>query len=258
MSDSYHFSSIGYFCAQKSKKYMLPRQPSASVENLGTIILDPDQNFEQALEGVEGFSWIWVLFCFHESNGWKHKVQPPNSAKKQGVFATRAPYRPNPVGMSCVRLLEVKKRKLFIQHHDILDGTPILDIKPYVVSADSRPDATQGWIPEKTSFQIRIEEPAVTQLCWLKEQGLDLLATVRPTLESQPTPSPHNRIKQLSSGRFELACGTWRLRYNLEERNLVIESVHTGYDAETLAGTTPSRWDDVALHQAYASNVKST
>lgn len=126
-----------------------PRQPrvrdaSASEDVRGEIHVA--QGLQNALADLDGFSHLWVLFLCHHTRGWNSKVQPPRDVQKRGVFATRSPARPNPIGLSCVRLLRIEKRVLFVGDHDLLDGTPILDVKPYLPYCDSVPEASIGWV----------------------------------------------------------------------------------------------------------------
>lgn len=113
-----------------------------------TIELEPDLPLE-ILQDLEGFSRIWIIFHFHRSQGWAPVVVPPRGPRiKRGVLATRSPHRPNPIGLSSVELVAVEGRSLHIRGQDFLDGTPVLDIKPYVPYADAFPDAGSGWIHE--------------------------------------------------------------------------------------------------------------
>ncbi len=149
-----------------------PRQPRvepASVEGVAHGEIHVAQGLQNALHDLQGFSHIWVLFVCHHTRGWNSKVKPPRGTEKVGVFATRAPARPNPIGLSCVRLLRVEKRVLFIGDHDILDGAPILDIKPYLPYCDSVPDARIGWVEG-------VAHDAADHLEWWDEKGAKLPA----------------------------------------------------------------------------------
>ena len=100
----------------------------------------------QAYRDLAGFERIWLLFAFHRSEGWKPEVRPPRGGGKRSVLATRSPHRPNPIGLSAVELVSVAPDGLRVRGLDLLDGTPILDIKPYVPYADAFPGAAAGWI----------------------------------------------------------------------------------------------------------------
>lgn len=110
-----------------------------------TIAFVPDFP-EAAFRDLAGFARIWLLFVFHRSEGWKAEVKPPRGGGKRSVLATRSPHRPNAIGLSAVELLGIDGNTLRVCGVDLLDGTPILDIKPYVPYADAFPDAAAGWI----------------------------------------------------------------------------------------------------------------
>jgi tRNA (adenine37-N6)-methyltransferase len=101
---------------------------------------------DAALKDLAGFQRIWLIFVFHRSEGWKAEVKPPRGGGKRGVLATRSPHRPNAIGLSAVELIAIEGRSLRVRGVDLLDGTPILDIKPYVPYADAFPDSVAGWI----------------------------------------------------------------------------------------------------------------
>ena len=103
---------------------------------------------EKVIQDLSGFERIWLIFAFHLSEGWKNCVKPPRGGPKRGVLATRSPHRPNSIGLSAVELLKIEGRTLHLRGVDLLDGTPVLDIKPYVPYADAFPEAKAGWIDE--------------------------------------------------------------------------------------------------------------
>lgn len=103
---------------------------------------------EKVVQDLGGFDRLWLIFAFHLSEGWKSSVKPPRGGPKRGVLATRSPHRPNSIGLSAVELIRIEGRTLHLRGVDLLDGTPVLDIKPYVPYADAFPDARAGWIDE--------------------------------------------------------------------------------------------------------------
>jgi tRNA-Thr(GGU) m(6)t(6)A37 methyltransferase TsaA len=128
-----------------SSRVEAPRQPRAAGGAGGTIELYPGRNFEHALDDLQGWEYIWVIFWFHLNRSWRPKVLPPRSTSgRKGVFSTRSPHRPNPIGLSAVRLERVDGLTLHIRDVDMVDGTPVLDIKPYVPYADAHPGARSG------------------------------------------------------------------------------------------------------------------
>ncbi|RMH62941.1 MAG: tRNA (N6-threonylcarbamoyladenosine(37)-N6)-methyltransferase TrmO [Zetaproteobacteria bacterium] len=137
---------IGIVHSDYKERYAAPRQPTLGAPAPAVIELNPGMNFEQALKDLDGFSHLWVIYWMHLNRGWNPTVLPPRGPKiRRGLFATRAPHRPNRIGLSAVRLLAVQGRCLSIEGHDMLDGTPVLDIKPYLSYADAFPDASLGW-----------------------------------------------------------------------------------------------------------------
>ena len=144
---------IAYIKTDFPTKFGLPRQ-SGLVNTSGKIIFTPEYRKKEAFRGLEDFSHIWVLWEFSESNrqDWLPTVRPPllGGNKRMGVFATRSPFRPNPIGLSCVKLEKVEYDEklgptLLVSGADIMDGTPIYDIKPYLAYTDSHPDAKGGF-----------------------------------------------------------------------------------------------------------------
>jgi tRNA-Thr(GGU) m(6)t(6)A37 methyltransferase TsaA len=249
------FDPIGYFRTKETEKYSLPRQGAVGEENEGVIHLNPRCQFEQALEGLEEFDRLWIVFRFHLHSHWKPKVLPPRGGKKRGVFATRSPHRPNGIGLSCVELKGVHQLQIHIANHDLIDGTPILDIKPYLNYADSFVSRKQGWVgelPPDQSFSIHWSPRAAGQLAYLAETwGCDLKSGVEMRLQTNPHPSPNNRIKCLEGDHYCLAYQTWRIFFQLQDQEVSVLHLTSGYDEETLEGKKESRWDDVPLHQTY-------
>jgi len=142
-------SPIGIVRSTYKERFDTPRQPALGDEVTATIELVKGINLEQATKDLEKFSHIWVIYWMHLNQGWNPLVIPPRGPKtKRGVLATRAPHRPNSIGLSVVRLLKVEGRTLTIAAHDMLDGTPVLDIKPYLPYADALPEASHGWLDE--------------------------------------------------------------------------------------------------------------
>lgn len=141
---------VGVVLSPYTNHFATPRQPGVSPapEDAWIILRRGLQNLARDLLGFER---IWVLFEFNYSRGWKHTVVPPRDTVPRGLFATRCPHRPNPIGLSCVRLLNVVGRKILIRDHDLLHGTPVLDIKPYLPYCDAHPQAKAGWVDGLTA-----------------------------------------------------------------------------------------------------------
>ncbi|WP_081698143.1 tRNA (N6-threonylcarbamoyladenosine(37)-N6)-methyltransferase TrmO, partial [Chitinivibrio alkaliphilus] len=170
----YEVSPVGYISCSQYYRYQQPRQ-GVHADNTGTIHLYRGYNYEQALCDLAGFSHIWVLYLFHLNETWNPKVSPPVNpdGKKKGVFATRAPHRPNRIGMSVVELCAVHPdtREVHIAAFDMLHNTPVLDIKPYLPDADSFPHAQRGWLPASHElWRVYPEDTFLDQARWVQGQ----------------------------------------------------------------------------------------
>jgi tRNA-Thr(GGU) m(6)t(6)A37 methyltransferase TsaA len=243
---------IGFVRSPFSEKVEAPRQPTAAAGVEGTVEVLPA--YADALADLDAFDRIWLVFWFDRANGWRPKVLPPRSEVKRGVFATRSPHRPNPIGISAVRLERVEGLVLHVRDLDLVDGTPVLDIKPYVPYADAFPEAGAGWLdardprePWTVTFELAAEEA----LNWVaRESGLDLRERVRAALALGPQPHAYRRIKQTADGGRVLAVKDWRIAFRADDpsRAIVVERVMTGYRARELAtGTEPAH----ALHRRF-------
>jgi tRNA-Thr(GGU) m(6)t(6)A37 methyltransferase TsaA len=126
-----------------------PIQPTYAADVKGHALIDPE--YVEALGDLDGFEHIWLLYVFDRSHGWSARVVPFRDTVEHGLFATRAPRRPNPIGMSVVRLEAIAGNRLELSGVDVLDGTPLLDIKPYVPEFDCRPNSRAGWLDAKRS-----------------------------------------------------------------------------------------------------------
>jgi len=144
-----NMQAIGVVHSNYRERFATPRQPVLGKPQTAQIRLNAGMNFDQALQDLDGFSHIWVIYWMHLNRGWNPTVIPPRGPKiRRGTLATRAPHRPNSIGLSAVCLKSIEGRTLHIEGHDMLDGTPVLDIKPYLPYADAIADATSGWLAE--------------------------------------------------------------------------------------------------------------
>jgi len=253
---------IGVVHSPFTEKMQAPRQPNTPQAADGTVELFSGRDFEHALEDLTTFRYIWLIFWFDQSEGWRPKVLPPRSEKRRGLFATRSPYRPNPLGMSLVELTGIDGLVLSVKGLDLLDGTPVLDIKPYIPYADSRPDADHGWLDEAAglrdplgAFQVQFAEQARACLQLLQQFGVELEAPIRQVLELGPEPHPYRRIKKTEDGGC-LSLKDFRVQFVSppQGRVIVVTEIATGYRPKQLATLS-----DVALdaHRALASRSRA-
>jgi len=153
--------TIGYARTQWQRRQDAPHQPRAAPEVVGEILIEPA--YREALADLESFQRIWVIFLFHQSTGFAARVKPPRGGPKRGVLATRAPNRPSQIGLSCVEVNAVNIEAGIVRAAglDLLDGTPILDLKPYLPEADSFPQAGHGWLDSfrDAGIEPRLKKP---------------------------------------------------------------------------------------------------
>jgi tRNA-Thr(GGU) m(6)t(6)A37 methyltransferase TsaA len=217
---------IGFFQGNTTSKHRAPRQPDATLGIDGTIELMKGQDFEQALLDLASFSHIWLIYGFHSAKGWKPMVLPPRGDKKRGVFATRSPYRPNPIGISVVKLVKISGLKIQVQGTDLLDGTPIYDIKPYIPYADSISDANAGWIDTLNHNETEIVLSEEMQLLMKDSESAHIIMHAKQILRDSPYPHPYRRIKQVKENIYEVAIKEWRIQYRIiKEGNVILDSM---------------------------------
>ena len=263
ITDEIIIKPIGIVHSELAHRYETPRQGILAGKNISVIELNPKNNFQQALKFLDGFDRIWVLYQFHLNKNWKPLVNPPrHTRKKVGVFATRAPYRPNHIGLSCVKLEKIEGLKIFISESDILDSSPVIDIKPYLPYSDSFPDVATGWVKKDFAsiHKIEFDEKAEKQCSWLKEKAnINLVNFARLQLEFNPTDSSRKRISKLESDdTYELAYRTWRIRYfvDIQEQKVTIKEIRSGYSPKELKDKLNDKYEDKPLHILFSKKFK--
>jgi tRNA-Thr(GGU) m(6)t(6)A37 methyltransferase TsaA len=241
---------IGFVRSPFVDRVSTPRQPAAARGVPGKIELLPGKNFEHALDDLDAWDHIWVVFWFHLNKGWRPKVLPPRSTKRRGVFATRSPHRPNPLGLSVLALEAVDGLTLHVRDVDLIDGTPILDIKPYVPFTDVIPSANTGWLETPDpgpSFAVVWSALAEAQARWLEDTfRVELTGAVNKILSLGHEPHPYRRIRRREHG-YRLAVKDWRVEFTVEGKTIQVARIATGYRASQLASADPS----VAPHRAF-------
>lgn len=258
--ESLEIRPIGYVRTAKQLKFEARHQPDAGATETNRVELLPDSGFELALDDLASFDRIWLIWWFHRNTTWRSRVLPPRGpAKRRGVFATRSPHRPNPLGLTCVPLLRVDGLALTVGPLDLVDGTPIFDIKPYLPRVDAFPEASSGWIGEveaelagRERYEIRLSSLAERQLTYLRDAwNIDFSERAFELLSLDPTPHRTRRILRLDERMSRMACGGWRLYFTVVGRTVLVESVAKGYADETLmadfAADIPDRDAQVAF-----------
>ena len=162
MENNTTLKTIAYARNGHTDKFGIPRQSRDESPIVTRIVFEPDYSVAEALRGIEEFSHLWLIWGFSANEGWSPTVRPPRLGgnKRMGVFATRSPFRPNPLGLSSVRLLKVVKEggrlELLVSGADLLDGTPIYDIKPYLSFSDSHEDAKNGFAEGAKDYTLEV------------------------------------------------------------------------------------------------------
>ncbi len=193
-------------------KFGIPRQSGLAEALQSTIVFEPAYRNPEALRGIEGFSHLWILWQFSQAvrQDWSPTVRPPRLGgnTRMGVFATRSPFRPNAIGLSCVRLLSVEHTQdmgtvLHIGGADLMDGTPILDIKPYIPYCDAHPEAMGGFTQDAGDFILEVDFPEN-----LKQRlPAEKQEAICQVLSHDPRPSYHkdsDRVYGLSFAGFDI------------------------------------------------------
>lgn len=206
---------IGHLSSVWGQKFGIPRQPGLVPDARAVLRLDLEVVGRDAVRGLEQFSHVWLVFVFHEAHETKMVVRPPRlgGARKVGVLATRSPHRPNHIGLSAVRLVSVDADapggpELHLAGVDLLDGTPVLDVKPYLPYADIVPDATSGWAegPLATT-PVRFTEEARAALDVAAAEGMpDLEAVIARALALDP------RRPGARDGTYGMRLGPWDVK----------------------------------------------
>lgn len=193
---TFSFQPIGLVHSPYKQKFGIPRQPGLVSEAQATIELLAPYNMAAAVEGLEGYSHLWVQFVFHHSleTPWRPRVRPPRLGgnARVGVFASRSPVRPNPIGLSVVKLESVDCSdgvRLQISGIDLLDGTPVLDIKPYVSYVDAVPDALCGFAPESPGRPLEVSFSPLSEGQIAARGDPRLRGFIHHLLEMDPRPA---------------------------------------------------------------------
>ena len=205
-----------------TSKFGIPRQSGLVPEMMSQIIFEPEFRNPDAIRGLEDFSHLWLIWNFSQSKPTESlTVRPPRLGgnKRMGVFATRSPFRPNPIGLSCVRLLGTEKRAadgtvLLVSGADLMDGTPIFDIKPYLPYADAHPEARGGFTDGASAFLLEVDFPAPL----LERVPQTLRPALLGVLEHDPRPSYQQDAGRIYGMRF----GNLDIRFTVDGTRLTV------------------------------------
>lgn len=229
MAESLSMKVIAHIETDFDSKFGIPRQ-GALVEGLtSTLIFEPEYRDENALRGMEQFSHVWLIWVFSENRdkGWSPTVRPPRLGGNEriGVFATRSPFRPNPIGLSCAKILGIESTRQYgtvlrLGGTDLMNGTPILDIKPYIPYADMIPDALEGYTKETQNHKLNVCFPDDLYIK-VPEQKRQALSNV---LEQDPRPSYQSDPDRI----YGLSFAGLNVRFKVDEHQLTVVEIENG------------------------------
>ena len=221
MSD-FQFAQIGVIRSPYKEKFAVPRQPGLVKNGGGELHLLPPYNQAEAVRGLENFSHLWVLFVFHQTmeGGWRPTVRPPRLGgnARMGVFATRSTFRPNPIGMSLVELkgIHCQKERVVLElgSLDLVDGTPVVDIKPYLPFAEALPEASASYAQQAPQAEVAVSFTPETEvrLLELEKRYPRLKVFISEVLAQDPRPAYR---KEEDPGK---TYAVWLLDFNVRWR----------------------------------------
>ena len=254
------FTPIGYFSCRERYRFETPRQ-GVFADNHGVIVLNDDPALIEACADLVGVERSWVIFKFHLNETWKSMVRPPVSpdGRKVSVFATRSPHRPNPIGLSCVKLDRVEGRKLYISNYDLLDATPILDIKPYIPQADSFPDSKVPWLDSATAnaFEVAFADTAREKIDFILScGGPDLENFSFVQLGVDPINFERKRLKQIGEGRWSIGCRTWQIEFSCGDHRVLVLDICSNYSSDDL-NCRDDIYRDKEIHRRFKEKFPS-
>lgn len=234
---------IAYARNGHTDKFGIPRQSREESPILTRIVFEPEFSMREALRGIEGYSHLWLLWGFSEVDSWSPTVRPPRLGgnKRMGVFATRSPFRPNSIGLSSVRLLKAYPRplpegkgvrwELLVSGADVLDGTPIYDIKPYLSFSDSHPDARNGFAEETKNYHLEVDwgmySPdylSKTDRQWTEngpKTDRQWVDEVEYILRQDPRPGYQNDPER----EYKMDYAGWRVTFKVRENKVIVRKI---------------------------------
>lgn len=222
---------IAYARNGHTDKFGIPRQSREESPILTRIVFEPDYRIPEALRGIEGFSHLWILWGFSETSryqdsdiskeesetlSWSPTVRPPRLGgnRRMGVFATRSPFRPNPIGLSSVKLLGIEDGELIVSGADVLDGTPIYDIKPYLSFSDSHENAKNGFAEESKGYRLEVmgDRGSVSEPIWRDIEYI-LSQDPRPGYQDDP------------SREYKMDYAGWTVTFVVEGTKAIVRKI---------------------------------
>lgn len=209
-------------------KFGVPRQSGLVPAARSLIVFEPEYRVAEAFRGLEGYSHLWLLWEFHQAKreNWSPTVRPPRLGGnvRMGVFATRSPFRPNPIGLSCVKLEEIRRDSalgpvLVVSGADLMDGTPIYDVKPYLPYVDCHPEATDGFTSHTKAYHLHVDCPETLLACVPADRREALLGV----LAQDPRPGYQHDPQRV----YGFAFAGLEVRFTVEGETLTVREIRT-------------------------------
>lgn len=214
---------IAYIKSDFTDKFGIPRQSGLVPELTARIVFEPEYRDPNALVGLDGYSHLWLIWQFSTvaaeyaaGKSWRPTVRPPRLGgnARRGVFATRSPYRPNALGLSCVELAGIENGDILVKGADLLDGTPIFDIKPYLPYVDAHPEARGGFTEQTASYALKVNCPQPLLDKLPKEKQAALLGV----LKNDPRPAYQHDPDRI----YAMDFGEYRVQFRVSETSLTV------------------------------------
>ena len=220
---------IAYARNGHTDKFGIPRQSREESPILTRIVFEPEYNVPEALRGIEGYSHLWLIWGFSEVDSWSPTVRPPRLGgnKRMGVFATRSPFRPNPIGLSSVRLVRVGQGELVVSGADVLDGTPIYDIKPYLSFSDSHPDAKNGFAEETKNYQLEVkwQVEGTTSIAEDKRYGIGLPRDTKDAITYILAQDPRPAYQDDPEREYKMDYDGYTITFSVNKQVVVVKKI---------------------------------
>ena len=214
---------IAYARNGHTDKFGIPRQSRDESPIETRIVFEPEYKVAEALRGIEGYSHLWLIWGFSEVDSWSPTVRPPRLGgnKRMGVFATRSPFRPNPLGLSSVRLVRVEDGDLIVSGADVLDGTPIYDIKPYLSFSDCHEEAQNGFAEETKGYKLNVEMSATALL----NGDASLNDEIRRDIEYILSQDPRPGYQDDPDREYKLDYAGWNVAFGVEKGAVIVKKI---------------------------------
>ena len=225
MKQGLFIKPIGYIRSDFKEKFGIPRQSGRAPSLKAEIVFYPEYRNPEALRDIESFSHLWLIFDFSlaHKEGWNATVRPPRLGGNQrvGVFASRSPFRPNPIGLSCVKLEKVQEsdegKVLIVSGADLVDGTPIFDVKPYLPLSDCQKDAVGGYSETGENYRLQVHFPVELLSLIPQEKQAGLIEC----LADDPRPSYQNDPSRI----YGMAFADFQIKFRVEEQTLFVTDI---------------------------------